>query len=235
MSLDSQRLSAMLLRLEGLQGLERSTLVTQLQSGLLTTVSDLRQHVATLAADPTLTPAQRAQLQPMLDSAASCLKMLREMIFDLDPPGVRQLGFSGALERYARETAAAAGIQLSLEMNGNPVSLPGFAQEALYRAACAGIDNVAAHAHASHMWVRVERAGNEVLLKISDDGNGIRRKNVATGSALGLFASSARLRTCGGSLRIRDRPGGGTVLEMSVAADQAGRSQRPQPAADHTA
>jgi signal transduction histidine kinase len=221
-TLDAQRLAALVLRLEGMLEVERSTLAARLHSEMMPVIKDLRQHVAALESDSTLTCEQRAQLQTARETATTWLDSMRAMIFDLQPPGVAELGFCGALERYARETAAASGLELALSLPAEPLPLADAALEALFRAACAGIDNVAMHAHAHRMGISIKQNRTSVILEISDDGSGIRSANLGRKGAIGLFASSARLGVCDGTLRVRSRPEGGTLMQIRVAIDQSG-------------
>ncbi len=232
-TLDSERLAAMILRQESLCALERSTLVTRLQAEMIPKARALLQHITALASNPTLAASQQAQVDTMLETANAWLDTLRAMIFDLQPPGVPELGFCGALERHARETAASAGLELTLSLPAEPLPLTDAALDALYQAARAGIDNVARHAHAQRLGVSMQCTSSRVLLEISDDGDGIRSADLARQGALGLFASSARLGVCGGTLRVRRRPAGGTLLQVSIALDPGNQLERRASAAGH--
>jgi signal transduction histidine kinase len=150
---------------------------------------------------------------------------VRGAIFEMSPPGVAELGFSGALERYASEHAEAAGIELSFDVVAT--SLPDLpVLESLYLVARAGIDNVVRHARARHMRVAVKCDEEELTLRVEDDGIGITNADLMKDSACSLFASSERIADSGGELRVSGRPNQGTVLEATIALRQRIRPLR---------
>ena len=151
---------------------------------------------------------------------------LRGAIFEMSPPGVAELGFAGALERYASEHAAAAGVELAFDVPALtlPVAMP--VLESLYVVARAGIDNVVRHARARHMRVQVKCDAEELSLRIEDDGIGITDADLMKDDACSLFASSERLADSGGELRVSGRPDQGTVLEATIALRQRIRPLR---------
>jgi two-component system sensor histidine kinase UhpB len=220
------RLGALVDRLERLRELDLRTVASRLMSEIAPRLTDLRQRVAALAAERDLAPLVRAELAAVAEETAAWLDSLRTVVFELIPPAVAELGFEGALERYASEQMAAAGIELTLSLPAEPLPLATSAQEALYQAARAGLDNVVRHAGAKKVRVGVETNGREVLLSIVDDGVGIRQADLMKDGALRLFTESERLAAQGGDLRVSGRPGQGTVFEARVALNQKGYQQQ---------
>lgn len=84
-----------------------------------------------------------------------------------------------------------------------------------YRIAQEGLTNIARHARATAAWVELVRVGDRVRLRVSDDGIGPPR--VPTRGS-GLLGIQERVRACGGSWSLSERPGGGTVLEAILPA-----------------
>jgi signal transduction histidine kinase len=84
-----------------------------------------------------------------------------------------------------------------------------------YRIAQEGLTNIARHAHATAAWVELVRIGDRVRLRVSDDGVGPSR---APTRGSGLLGIRERVRACGGSWSLSERPGGGTVLEAILPA-----------------
>ncbi|GAA5186772.1 hypothetical protein GCM10023322_33750 [Rugosimonospora acidiphila] len=85
----------------------------------------------------------------------------------------------------------------------------------IYRIAQEALTNIARHANATAAWVDVARVGDRVRLSVSDDGTG-PPKAPTRGS--GLLGIEERVRACGGSWDLDERPGGGTLLAAIVPA-----------------
>jgi two-component system, NarL family, sensor histidine kinase UhpB len=211
------RVGSMAFRMESLREIDRATLVNRMKSEVAQNLGSIQQELQALGADTALPAATRAKLAALAAEAAAGLEAVRSAIFELRPPGVEELGFAGALERYATEQAAAAGLELSLHLPTESLPLDTQGLEALYLVARAGIDNVVRHANARRMQVLVNADANEVSLKIMDDGTGIADNDLMKDSAFSLFASSERISNAGGELRVNGKPGQGTTLEASIA------------------
>ncbi len=216
-SKQASRIGAIVQRMESLREIERNTLVNRMNSEVSRSLALLRQRLDSLASRNDLPDGLCAELTLLADEAEEGMDAVRRAMFEMRPPGVEELGFAGALERYASEQAAAAGIELSLTCPTDSLPIGAPAQEALYVVARAGIDNVVQHARAKHMSVTVSSNQNEVVLKIVDDGIGICNADLMKESALGLFASSERIAGAGGELRVSGDASRGTTLEVSIA------------------
>ena len=73
------------------------------------------------------------------------------------------------------------------------------------------LTNIAKHADARNVLVRVQASETEILLEIRDDGRGFDPNAVTPGS-IGLKSMSERIGLLGGDLRILSRPGGPSVV-----------------------
>ena len=83
----------------------------------------------------------------------------------------------------------------------------------VYRIAQEALTNVARHARASHAWVELDRVGDSVRLRVSDDGVGPAH---VPGRDSGLLGIEERVSARGGSWEIGERSGGGTVLDVHL-------------------
>lgn len=221
------KLGAMVERLERLHDLELRTVASRLLSEIAPRLNGLRERIALLTEQQDLSSGLHAELVGVAGETETWLNNLRGVLFEMLPPAVAELGFAGALERYATDQAGAAGIELALDLPAEPLPLPPATQETLYHAARAGIDNVVRHANARNVRVSVECDGRHVTLTIADDGVGLRQSDLMKENALGLFAESERLASAGGDLHVSGRPGHGTVLEARIPLRGAGLRQQP--------
>ena len=83
----------------------------------------------------------------------------------------------------------------------------------VYRIAQEALTNVTRHAQATHAWVELTRADDRVRLRVSDDGIG---PPSAADHGSGLVGIQERVTAVGGTWELSGRPGGGTMLDVSL-------------------
>jgi signal transduction histidine kinase len=138
---------------------------------------------------------------------------LRNLVFELHPPGLEQEGLSVALA-IALDLAgrdAGATYRLDDQLLAQP---SGEVCASLFRIAQEALTNVRQHAQASSVIVTVlERDGGHAV-RVADDGCGFEPELAEAGSADAGFARMrARAELGGGSVRIDSAVGSGTAVE----------------------
>ena len=89
----------------------------------------------------------------------------------------------------------------------------------LYRVTQAALTNVAQHAKASRVKVRIQKLREAVRLEIEDNGKGFRWKRIpwpGGTSTLGLLGMKERLEMVGGSFAVDSVPGRGTTIRAEI-------------------
>lgn len=113
----------------------------------------------------------------------------------------------------------------------------------LYRVAAEALRNVAKHAEATVVTVRLDRVGDAVRLQVADDGVGVAEdltlESIAAEGHIGLVSMHSRIAMLGGTFELTGGPAGGTVLTVTVPAHASGHDRHagataglPAPAAD---
>jgi signal transduction histidine kinase len=93
--------------------------------------------------------------------------------------------------------------------------LNGTKRTVLYRVAQEAITNVARHAQASQVQVKIEKLENHICLKIRDNGKGfqaVRALHIKKNTRLGLLGMRERVEMVGGKLTIKSTAGKGTII-----------------------
>jgi signal transduction histidine kinase len=93
--------------------------------------------------------------------------------------------------------------------------LPPRVEVALYRVCQEALTNVARHAHASRVTVRLVATPEDVRLDVLDDGRGFDPSIVAD-DRHGIVGMRERVAMIGGSLEVECGPDGGTRLDVTV-------------------
>jgi signal transduction histidine kinase len=95
---------------------------------------------------------------------------------------------------------------------------------AIFRIFQETLTNVARHADASEVKVRLAKEGGELTLEVHDNGKGISKDTLASGKSLGILGMRERAMLLGGELTISGPPGSGTTV--SVRIPEARQNQR---------
>ncbi|HZD86994.1 MAG TPA: ATP-binding protein [Gaiellaceae bacterium] len=149
---------------------------------------------------------------------------LREAIFELDPRVYVQAGVEQALRaatlRAARRGRFEPRVSVSGDLGSHEPLLLGVARQLLA--------NIAEHAGARRVAVRVVRRRRRVVLVVADDGCGfdaeLLPQRVAAGH-IGLLSQRERVESAGGVFRIRTSPGRGTTVVVSLPVEAGSVSQ----------
>ena len=89
----------------------------------------------------------------------------------------------------------------------------------LYRIAQEALTNVVRHASARHVWVDVVGRDGAVRLRVTDDGVGLPADRPRGSGLLGI---EERVTAGGGTVEVTDRPGGGTLLSVTLPVRPVG-------------
>ena len=140
---------------------------------------------------------------------------VRALAHQMHPSALDHLGLGPALKGLAEEAAVGLGVEVEVELPEVPGLDPRHAL-ALYRVAQESLRNVAKHARAARVRVRVAATDRGTLLEVADDGVGFLPQSAAHAGGLGLTSMRERLRLIGGELSIESVPGQGTGVRAWV-------------------
>ena len=148
-----------------------------------------------------------------MDALDETIREIRSAIFSLQSRGdARQHGLRAQVLEVVDEMTAALGFAPSLRLVG-PLdeAVPADAGEQLLSALREALSNAARHAAASRVDVTVE-IGDELMLRVRDDGTGMGQ----TTRRSGLANMAERAADLGGKLVIGPAEGAGTQLDWRV-------------------
>ena len=181
---------------------------------------DLGQHLLTLKIDLSMlqasthgaTPQLARQLAVMARNVDLSIAALRRVIHDLRPPALDaglQAACDGLLADFQRSTGIDCSCDYRLDAAASSVHGP-----LLYHALQEALANIARHAHATHVQLRLQQTGDTLACHISDDGVGLTGSPPRLGC--GLSGMHERVAAAGGSLHIASHSGAGTTLHLSL-------------------
>jgi PAS domain S-box-containing protein len=137
------------------------------------------------------------------------------------------LGLRAAADRLCRDFASLHSIDIDYQFR-DVADLDARKSLCFYRILQESLQNVAKHSHATRVMVEMLRRGNELSLKIVDNGTGFDPDKVSYMSGLGLVSMRERLRSIDGNLKIISGEGHGTCLIATVAIGSRDSNSNPE-------
>ena len=212
-------------RLQSLRQGERLDLAGILQREIIHALGRMQDGMLAINAAATLNDA-RASAAEILPLVGATTEQLRRIVYELNPPGIEELGFAGALERFLGDQAEQAGFEYDLSVPETPMLAQPRVLHALYGVAQEAIVNISRHAAATRVHVSLKVEQGVARLQVRDNGVGMREDAWHRPHCHGLLAARARLAEVDGSLTAAGTPSQGTLVEAIVPLSQArsGRS-----------
>ena len=165
-----------------------------------------------------------AELQDFKSSVRNALDETRQLIFDLRPMTLDDLGLVPTLRRYSRDYTEQHGIVVRLNVGGEERRLPGSIEGTLFRIIQEALTNVQRHSQAKTVEVALNLSEDRIHASVRDDGVGFDLRAVEAGLAenrsLGLVSMRERSELENGILEIKSQPGKGTEIRMDFPLDQ---------------
>ncbi|MCL9658980.1 HAMP domain-containing sensor histidine kinase [Pseudomonas protegens] len=137
----------------------------------------------------------------------------RALVQDLYPVVLQHLPLAEAFGLLVSQWQDSQGIDCQLRVGTDLPALPDASKTHLYRLLQEALTNVARHAGASQVRVRLQRSARGLRLLVRDNGCGARQPQRP---GVGLHSMAERARSLGGELHILSRPGAGWALALNM-------------------
>ncbi len=145
---------------------------------------------------------------------------IRRLMTDLRPSLLDTLGLVPAIRQLADTRLRPLNINVSVETTGTERRLPPEVETGLFRVAQGSIGNIIEHSKAKNATISVEYRDNELVLRITDDGQGFNVADITdveeSGRGRGLFSMRERIMLLGGTASVKSKVGQGTTVRASV-------------------
>ncbi len=176
-------------------------------------------------------PELEEAVRDAIEQTTADIENLRRLISELRPAALDEIGLAAAVEGLAERVAAATGAEVSqevsIDLGPDEPQLDPELQTTVYRVVQEALTNVAKHAQATRVELKVTRNRTQLEVEISDDGTGFDVSLESTG--FGVPGMNERVELVGGHLRISSDDESGTQVLAVIPLDhpaQAGKSGR---------
>jgi signal transduction histidine kinase len=148
-------------------------------------------------------------IETAVEQITTAIGDLRSLITELRPAALDQLGLKPALESLLDRAGAVEGLDVTGEIEIGAERLDPTLETTIYRFAQEALTNVAKHARAEHLRVRLSRTPQAIEIEVVDDGGGFDPARRSEG--FGLVGMHERAGLVGGTMRVESSAAGTTV------------------------
>ncbi|MHA1873410.1 MAG: response regulator [Candidatus Heimdallarchaeaceae archaeon] len=144
------------------------------------------------------------------------IKTVQKISAELRPRLLDDLGLVPAIEWYTEDFKERTKIDCQADLDFDDLELDPDCSTAIFRIFQEAMTNIARHAEATKVNIRLKRVNGKLEIQISDNGKGIREADIYSPNSLGLIGMRERIRPFNGELRLYTPKNGGTTLFVSL-------------------
>ena len=156
----------------------------------------------------------RRAVQQTLSLTRANLEETRRSVMDLRAAPLEGRTLAQALRQLAAQLRG-EGVPVKVEIAGANRPLPQRLEAGLYRICQESLANIARHARARRVQLRLSTTPQQIRLHIEDDGCGFDPDQIPK-DRYGLVGLNERARLLDGQLKIESSPGKGTRMEVTI-------------------
>lgn len=161
----------------------------------------------------------RTEVLRIRDDLSRLVNELRLSIFEFRASVQPGASVVSTVADYVRSVGQSAGLQVHLSIGESTTRLSTGVETELLRIAQEAVTNARRHSHARNLWVTFKVNAPGAFLRVADDGQGLGSPR---SDSYGLSIMQERADRIGATMTVRNRVGGGTVVELALGPSAIG-------------
>jgi len=163
----------------------------------------------------------KLELQTMSETIKTIINGMREIIYNLRPMSLDNLGLAVTIDAYCLQLKKTYDMEVVFQKPENEPELPSIWKVTLYRILQEACRNVVKHANASRMDITISYEDEKLKMAVKDNGKGfdITRCTEASNELVHNFGVSMmkeRVKLLGGTIQIQSVIGVGTTVSVEI-------------------
>ncbi len=212
---------ALAARLENIREEERSRVAREIHDELGQSLTAIKMDLFYLLRK---LPEDRKQPRRRAEDAfkviGDTIQSVRRIVSELRPSLLDDLGLAAAIDWEAQHFQARSGIKCRVFLPNEDLALDQERATAIFRIFQETLTNVARHANATLVEVRLQKGAEELRMEVKDNGKGIKESQASGDKCFGLLGMRERALLLGGEFKIRGIPERGTAVDIRIPLDQ---------------
>jgi PAS domain S-box-containing protein len=211
------QLRALAARLQSIREEERKRVAREIHDQLGQALTAIKLDLSSLVRGLPTAPSPLSEKgTPLLRLVDETIESVRRISTELRPGMLDDLGLAATVEWAAEEFESRTGTKCLLDLATEQFSVDSETATAVFRIFQETLTNVARHASASEVKIRLAEENGDLTLDVHDNGRGIREDELANANSLGVLGMRERALLLGGTLTIRGEPGQGTTVRIRI-------------------
>jgi signal transduction histidine kinase len=210
------KVRALTARLQSAREDERIKVAREIHDELGQALTAIKIDVASLVRDMHADEKQQRKAESVLRLLDHTIQSVRRIATELRPGVLDNLGLVAAIEWAAEEFQARTETSCKLDVPENEIVIDPERVTAIFRIFQESLTNIARHANASQVDIRLSQDHGDVVLQVRDNGRGIGEEQVTTAKSLGILGMRERAHLLGGELTISGSAERGTMVRVRI-------------------
>lgn len=148
--------------------------------------------------------------------ADAMIETVQKISGDLRPSVLDNLGLPAALQFEARRFQERTEIKTEITALPDEIDLDAENATEVFRIYQEILTNVARHAKATAVQIRLRKTEGALVLEVADDGRGLDEREIQDTKSLGLLGMRERAELMGGQIKFSGAPGAGTLVVLTI-------------------
>jgi len=153
------------------------------------------------------------------------ISTVRKIATELRPGVLDDLGLEAAIEWQIHDFQKRTGIKCEFASNLSDIALSQERATAVFRIFQETLTNIARHANASRVKIKLEASHGKLLLEVQDNGKGMTARDLSGAKSLGLLGMRERATMLDGEVTIVGRRGKGTTVGLRIPLVRPGATR----------
>jgi PAS domain S-box-containing protein len=220
-----EELRALAARLQSVREEERTRVAREIHDELGYALAAIKLEFTALLRDlPVEERPVGQRSQSILKLVDGAIESIQRIATDLRPGILDDLGLVDAVEWVAEEFQTRTGTKVQLALPEVDLAIDRERATAIFRILQEALTNVAQHANATQVSVRLAEEAGMLTLEIQDNGRGITAEELSASDSLGILGMRERSLLLGGELVVSGVPACGTTVTVRIPV---GTQERP--------
>ncbi len=208
---------------------ERERIARDIHDELGSILVRLKIEVALLSSKlPAAADALRVKAQSIEDLLNQAMGTTSRVARELRPGILKEFGLPAAIECQAEDFSQRSGTPCRVQCNDDDKAMEPDSETsiAVFRIAQEALTNIAKHAQATQVNMRLSRFGGNIVLDIHDNGKGISNADLSKPKSFGLRGIRERVLSLAGEFSIAAADNGGTQICLRIPEHLSAESAR---------